>query len=110
MNENLEEKVKKLWEEINTGHTYSIIDSYDQFYGICLDIAEWQKEQDKETIEVAEDHAMFAGMEKMREQILNNIVEGEVVGIKKDLFGNSYGYVQLEGNYKEGDKIIILKE
>lgn len=35
--------------------------------------AKWQKEQDKETIELAEDHAMFAGMEKMKEQMMKNI-------------------------------------
>lgn len=33
-------KAKKLWSEINTGHEYSIIDSYNQFYGICMEIAE----------------------------------------------------------------------
>ena len=44
--EELEEIIKRLWEEINTGHNYSIIDSYEQFYGICLDIARWQKEKD----------------------------------------------------------------
>lgn len=39
-----EGKVRKLWEEINTGHEYSVIYSYDTFYGLCLDIADWQKE------------------------------------------------------------------
>jgi hypothetical protein len=32
--------------------------------------AKWQKEQDQSTIELAEDHAMLAGMEKMKEQML----------------------------------------
>lgn len=35
--------------------------------------AQWQKEQDKETIELAEDHAMLAGMERMKEQMMKNI-------------------------------------
>ena len=35
--------------------------------------ADWQKEQDKETIELAEDHAMLAGMNKMSEMIRNKI-------------------------------------
>lgn len=43
--EDLEEVVEKLWQEINTGHQYSILDSYNQFYGICLDVCEWQKQQ-----------------------------------------------------------------
>lgn len=32
--------------------------------------AKWQAEQDQETIELAEDHAYFAGKEKFREQLL----------------------------------------
>jgi hypothetical protein len=44
-NNSFENEVKKLWEEINTGHSYSIVDSYNQFYGLCTDIADWKKEQ-----------------------------------------------------------------
>lgn len=40
-----EEIVRGLWNELNTGHTYSVIDSYNIFYGVCLDIANWQKEK-----------------------------------------------------------------
>ena len=36
---------------------------------VARHFAEWQKKQDKETIELAEDHAMFAGMEKMKNEI-----------------------------------------
>ena len=36
--------------------------------------AEWQKERDKEVIEVAEDHALFAGMEQMREEMMKDAV------------------------------------
>ena len=52
-NDSFEAEVKKLWEEINTGHSYSIVDSYNQFYGLCMDIAEWQKQKD--SIPVSED-------------------------------------------------------
>ena len=45
VSEDLEEVVKKLWDEINSGHEYSVIESYNVFYGLCLDIANWQKEQ-----------------------------------------------------------------
>lgn len=45
VSEDFEEQVKALWNELNTGHTYSIIGSYNIFYGLCLDIADWQKEQ-----------------------------------------------------------------
>lgn len=37
--------------------------------------AKWQKEQDQSTIELAEDHAYFAGSEAMREKILKEIEE-----------------------------------
>lgn len=44
--------------------------------GVCFARgADWQKEQDKETIELAEDHAMLAGMNKMSEMIKNKIEE-----------------------------------
>lgn len=32
--------------------------------------AEWQKRKDQETIELAEDHAMLAGMNKMKEEMM----------------------------------------
>jgi len=35
--------------------------------------AKWQEEQDQSTIELAEDHAMLAGMEKMKEEMMANI-------------------------------------
>lgn len=44
-NGNFEAEVKNLWKEINTGHNYSIVDSYNQFYGLCMEIADWQKGQ-----------------------------------------------------------------
>lgn len=34
--------------------------------------ANWQKEQDQKTIELAEDHAMLAGMERMKEEMLKD--------------------------------------
>ena len=33
--------------------------------------AQWQKEQDQSTIELTEDHAMLAGMEKMKHEIID---------------------------------------
>ena len=45
VSDEFEEQVKALWKEVNTGHNYSIIGSYNIFYWLCLDIANWQKEQ-----------------------------------------------------------------
>ena len=37
--------------------------------------AKWQKKQDQSIIELAEDHAMLAGMEKMKEEMMEKAVE-----------------------------------
>ena len=36
----IDKEVTEIWQEINTGHEYVVIDSYEQFYGICVQIAE----------------------------------------------------------------------
>ena len=41
--------------------------------------AEWQKQKDQETIELAEDHAMLAGMNKMKEEMIKDAVELHIV-------------------------------
>ena len=46
--------------------------SYEELRKFALHFVEWQKEQDKETIELAEDHAMLAGMNKMEEQMMKD--------------------------------------
>lgn len=72
--------------------------------------AEWQKEQDKKTIELAEEHAYFAGGINEREKMMEGAVEGEVENA-------TFGIVYLRKNlvnegYSTGDKvkIIIVKE
>ena len=40
--------------------------------------ANWQKKQDQETIELAEDHAMLAGMEKMKEEMMAKAIDGDI--------------------------------
>ena len=48
----------------------------------CLEMfrfgAKWQREQDQSTIELAEEHAMLAGMEKMKEQMMTKSIEAVV--------------------------------
>ena len=78
--------------------------------------ANWQKEKDKETIELAEDHAMLACMNKMEQQMMSKAIVREV---KVDAGG--YPYIDATELYdydkdmplaKEGDKVkvIIIKE
>lgn len=40
--------------------------------------AEWQKQKDQETIELAEDHAMLAGMNKMKEEMMKDALSGQI--------------------------------
>lgn len=42
--------------------------------------AEYQRKQDQQIIELAEDHAMLAGMNKMKEEMMEKAMEGEVIG------------------------------
>lgn len=41
--------------------------------------AEWQRKQDQNLIELAEDHAMLAGMNKMKQEMMEKAVEGRVI-------------------------------
>ena len=77
--------------------------------------ANWQKGQDQETIELAEDHAMFAGMEKMKEQLMAKAIDAEV-----KIDAGNYPYIPQMELYdydkdiplaKKGDryKVILIK-
>lgn len=48
--------------------------------------AEWQEKQDQKTIELAEDHAMLAGMNKMEQQMMEKAVEGTVCKDESDVW------------------------
>lgn len=72
--------------------------------------AKWQKQKDQETIELAEDHAMLAGMNRMKEEMMENAIES----IVEDWCGD-FPEVTIPLNpqdFKTGDKvkIIIVKE
>ena len=83
---------------------------------MAIHFTNWQKMQDQETIELAEDHAMLAGMEKMKEQMRAKAIDVEV---KVDA-GNYpyipqmelYDYDKDEPLAKQGDKynVILIKE
>lgn len=73
--------------------------------------AEWQKKKDRETIELAEEHAILAGRVQMKEEMMKDAVEGEVI---YDLGG--FFRIKSEAidgaKYKVGSwvKLIIVKE
>ena len=73
--------------------------------------AEWQKKQDQETIELAEDHAMLAGMNKMEQQILSKATDAIMQFDELDDLVPTLEDMQKFG-FKSGDKVkvIILKD
>lgn len=85
------------------------------FFKTARHFAEWQRKKDQETIELAEDHAMLAGMMKEREEMMKDAIEVEIF---REIKGNSEKEFQLRSvrfkkdGIKLGDKvkIIIVKE
>ena len=83
-----DEPVSKDLEEIIDGYTRTVLERTNCLIGnqsVGEEIskavkfgANWQEAKDQETIEVAEDHAMLAGMEKMKEQMMSVAVEGRL--------------------------------
>lgn len=99
-------KAKKLWNEINTGHEYSIIDSYNQFYGICMEIAEMVQE------EPHCDERQFDELVKLQEgigQIAKAVYEHKgkenstVEKIREILIENSFDRMEIRGEILSDD-------
>ena len=98
-----------------------IFTEIDEIIETASHFAEWQKQKDQEIIELAEDHAMLAGMNKMKEEMMKDAVEGVVHHFPHDeLAAVHYNdpkgtpmsiYVSSKG-LSAGDrvKIIIVKE
>lgn len=103
--EELEKEIARyLREECSADDEPSISD-------IARHFAEWQKVQDQKTIELAEDHAMLAGMNKMEQQMMEGAVEHYVVG---EIAGHPVGpaIVHYDESLNIGDKVkvIVIKE
>jgi len=47
-----------------------------------------------------------------KQQMTKESVKAKIVGIKKNILTGSYGFAEIEGNFKEGDefKVVIIKE
>lgn len=68
--EDLEEEIERWIKE-----KHFIFTEIDEIIETARHFAEWQKKKDQETIELAEDHAMLAGMNRMKEEMMGNAVE-----------------------------------
>lgn len=138
VSEDFEEVVKKLWNEINSVHEYSVIESYNVFYGLCLDIANWQKEQfekerlkhcnelTKEQAQIESDfvvnhlkkhnrtptfiYAIEYGMKLQEKQMMKGAID---VKINRDTLYDLKPFIHEKYlDYKIGDKckMILIKE
>jgi hypothetical protein len=98
--------------EIETGHKMAHMTSFKAG-------AKWQEAKDQETLELAEDHAMLAGMEKMKEQMMKDaigreVAEGSMCPAIETLPVLTHTDMILlpKDKFKSGDKvkIIVIKE
>jgi hypothetical protein len=74
--------------------------------------ANWQKTKDQSIIELAEDHAMLAGMEKMKEQMMVKAVDVTIAIPYPNGYG---GYTQLVDSkealpFGDNIKFLVIKE
>lgn len=71
--------------------------------------AKWQKQQDQSTIELAEDHAMLAGMNKMEEQMMTKAIDATCFGFQGAAL---FSFRLPAGSYLIGSKVkvIVIKE
>lgn len=109
VSEGLEEEIGRYFKE--NGNKWAYID-------VARHFANWQKQQDQETIELAEDHAMLAGMEKMKEQMMAKAVDGDITfdyyGDGDKTYGciahNSFCLEDFGLKDKDKVKVIVIKE
>lgn len=126
--EDLEEAASKY--EINaqhladdkTGSVFAVYNYQDGMRdGLCctedafIAGAEWQRKQDQQLIELAEDHAMLAGMNKMKEEMMRGAVEGEVYKFGEVAYVKERNNAELTrylSQFNNGDKVrvIVIKE
>ena len=71
--------------------------------------AEYQRKQDQSLIELAEDHAMLAGMNKMKEEMMERAVEADVNTYKDLATGESWAEFVVKMPTKNlGDKVKVI--
>lgn len=105
--EDLEEEIDRCYKSRN-----DLMMTRRQFGELIHHFAEWQKKQDQETIELAEDHAMLADMMKEREEIMKDAVDATILDVDAQTIEFGLWPEKLLLDIKEGDKvkIIIIKE
>lgn len=105
---NLEKEIEKYYYD-NFAFISSVhIPTLDILTAIAKHFVGWQKQQDQQTIELAEDHAMLAGMMKEREQMLKDAID---VVVETPVLGPPMVCCIAKGcNNGDKVKLIIVKE
>ena len=120
-NEELQQEIDRVWKTCNPVDEGMGVETanihIEQFDAIARYFVRWQEERDKETIELAEDHAYFAGSVNERDKLLKSAVDGEISSV--DVGDDSYvkklnipGLQEAIRKFNIGDKVrvIIVKE
>lgn len=110
--EKLSDDLEKAAEESLEGHSVADLfcGSYEawQMLEMFKSGSEWQRKKDKETIELAEEHAILAGKVQMKEEMMKDAVEGTVICYCDGTYCVESCCFDNNGHYKSGDKVKIL--
>jgi hypothetical protein len=120
-NEELQQEIDRVWKTcspVDEGMGVETANIHiEQFDAIARYFVRWQEERDKETIELAEDHAYFAGSTNEREKMLKDAIYGEIssVDVGDDSYVKKLNMPELQKairKFNVGDKVrvIIVKE
>lgn len=83
------------------------------FYDGFIAGAEYQRKQDQSLIELAEDHAILAGMNKMKEEMMEKAVDGRYMKAASSVYVESWPLDIDPDSVKAGDEmklIVVPKE
>ena len=116
-NEELQQEIDRVWKTCNPIDEGMGVETanvhIEQFDAIARYFVRWQEERDKETIELAEDHAYFAGSVNEREKLMKNAVDGEISSV--DVGDDSYvkklnmsGLQEAIRKFNLGDKVKVI--
>ena len=97
VSDDLEEEIGRYFKE--NGDKWAYTD-------VARHFAKWQKQQDQSTIELAEDHAYFAGRTKTIDEMMEKAVE---TTFNVSLPSSLYDKLCVKG-CKEGDKLLVIKK
>ena len=120
-NEELQQEIDRVWKTCNPIDEGMGVETanihIEQFDAIARYFVRWQEERDKETVELAEDHAYFAGSVNEREKLLKDAIDGEIssVDVGDDSYVKKLYMPELQKairKFNVGDKVrvIILTE